>query len=289
MLLSGIKGPMERNIIQYVTITISIWVMVVGIYFFKFPNHFAFGGVTGFSTVIEALTGISAASFTLVVNTGLLVMGCVFLGRDVGVKTIYASMLVSLSLAFLERVYPMHAPLTSEPLLELVFAVFLPGLSSAVLFNIGTSSGGTDIIAMILKKYVSMDIGTALLLVDVTAAALALFVFGPTTGLFSILGLMAKSLVIDDVIENMNRCKCFSIICSEPGPICDFIIHELHRGATVYQAEGAYSHDKKTVILATMKRGQAVKLRNFIHRTEPDAFLLISNSSEIIGKGFLTN
>lgn len=289
MATKNIRNPIARKAAEYGLITFSIWIMVVGIYFFKFPNNFAFGGVTGFSTVIAKLTGCSAGDFTFFVNTALLVVGFVFLGTDVGVKTVYASMLMSVSLSLLERMYPLGAPLTHEPLLELIFAIFCPGLGSAVLFNIGASSGGTDIIAMILKKHTSMNIGTALLVVDLTSVVLAFFVFGPTTGLFSCLGLMAKSLVIDDVIENMNLCKCFNIVCDNPEPICDYIIKELNRSATVYKAEGAFSHQGKTIILATMKRGQAIKLRNYIRKIEPTAFILISNSSEIIGKGFLTN
>ena len=172
-------------------------------------------------------------------------------------------------------------------MLELVFAIFLPAVGSAILFNIGASSGGTDIIAMILKAHSSLNIGTALLCVDVASVLMSFFVFGPTTGLYSSLGLMAKSLVIDEAIENINLCKCFTIICDDPDPICEYIIHDLNRSATTYKAQGAFTHHNKTVILTTVKRGQAVWLRNYIRKKEPDAFILISNSSEIIGKGFL--
>ena len=167
--------------------------------------------------------------------------------------------------------------------------MFLPAVGSAILFNIGASSGGTDIIAMVLKKYTSFNIGTVLLFVDLFSVVMSFFIFGPTTGLFSSLGLMAKSLMIDDVIESMNQCKCFNIVCDRPDPICKYIIDELHRSATVYEAQGAFSHHTKTVIMTTMKRAQALKLRKYIRSVEPTAFILISNSSEIIGKGFLTN
>ena len=170
-----------------------------------------------------------------------------------------------------------------------MFAIFLPAVGTAILFNIGASSGGTDIIAMILKKYSSMNIGTVLMLVDIASVIASYFIFGVETGLFSTIGLAAKSLVIDDVIENINLCKCFNIICDDPKPICDFIINDLNRSATVYHAEGAFTHHDKTVIMTTMKRSQALKLRNYIKRVEPTAFMLISNSSEIIGKGFLAN
>lgn len=274
---------------EYGLITVSILAIVMGIYFFKFPNNFAFGGVTGFSTVISAVTRWSASQFTFIANMVLLVLGFLFVGKGFGVKTVYASLLMSVSLAFLENIYPMTAPLTEEPLLELMFAIFLPGVGSAVLFNMGASRGGTDILAMILKKYTSFHISTVLFLVDLLPVIMAFFVFGATVGLFSALGLMAKTLVIDGVIENINQCKCFNIVCDEPDPICDFIINELKRSATVYHAQGAFTHNKKTVIMATMKRSQAVRLRNYIRAVEPNAFILISNSSEIIGKGFLTN
>lgn len=289
MALSNIEDRRKKLFVEYSMITMSMIIMVIGVHFFKFPNHFSFGGVTGFSPVFSRLTGCSASSFTFVVNNLLLVLGFIFLGKDVGIKTVYATCIMSFGLSFLEKVCPMTAPMTNEPLLELVFAIFLPAVGSAVLFNIGASSGGTDIIAMILKAHSSMNIGTALLVVDLTSVALSFVVFGPTTGLFSSLGLLAKSLVIDGVIENINECKCFNIICDDPDPICEFIIRELHRGATVYEAKGAFSHHTKTIILTTMKRGQAMRLRSFIKEIEPSAFILISNSSEIIGKGFLTN
>lgn len=287
--MKEIKSDSLRNLAEYAVITASVLVMVVGIYYFKFPNNFSFGGVTGFATVISRMTGWSAGDFTFIVNMGLLVLGFLFLGKVSGIKTVYASVLMSVGIAVLERLNPVTLPLTQEPLLELMFAIFLPAIGSAVLFNIGASSGGTDIIAMILKKHTNLNIGTVLLFVDLTAVVMSFFVFGPTTGLFSSLGLAAKSLVIDGVIESINQCKCFNIVCDEPEPICEYIIDYLGRSATVYEAQGAFTHHKKTVIMTTMKRAQAVKLRNFIRRREPTAFILISNSSEIIGKGFLTN
>lgn len=286
--MKRIKNPWWRVTAEYGIITVSIWIMVIGIYFFKFPNHFAFGGVTGFSTLVSEISGWSAGDFTSVVNAALLILGFFFLGKEFGVKTVYASLLMSFSLSMLERICPLTGPLTNEPLLELMFAIFLPAAGTAILFHLGASSGGTDIIAMILKKHTSLNIGTVLMLVDIAAVAASFFIFGPETGLFSTIGLAAKSLVIDDVIENINLCKCFNIICDDPDPICDYIINGLHRSATVYHAQGAFSHHEKTVIMTTMKRSQALKLRNYIRQVEPTAFMLISNSSEIIGKGFLT-
>ena len=235
-IMKEIKNPFWHAVAEYGTITISIWIMVVGIYFFKFPNHFAFGGITGFSTVVSEMTQWSASDFTSIMNMALLVLGFIFLGRSFGLKTVYATVVMSVSLSVLERIYPMTHPLTTEPLLELIFAIFLPAIGTAILFNIGASSGGTDIIAMIMKKHTSMNIGTVLMLVDVASVLASFFIFDAETGLFSTIGLAAKSLVIDDVIENINLCKCFNIICDNPDPICDYIIHTLNRSATVYHA-----------------------------------------------------
>ena len=274
---------------EYGLITIATLIMVVGIYVFKFPNNFSFGGVSGMAVLLAKLTSITAGDWTFLLNMVLLVLGFFFLGRSFGIKTVYVSVLMSVALSGMEKLFPMAQPLTTQPVLELIFAIFLPSLSAAILFNIGASGGGTDILAMILKKYTSFNIGSALFVVDLLITVAACFVFDPTTGLFSFTGLMAKSLVIDGVIENINLCKCFHIICDDPDPICDFIIRELNRSATVYKAQGAFSHHSKTVIMTTMKRSQAVHLRNYIKKVEPTAFILISNSSEIIGKGFLSN
>ena len=280
------KGLFKEILKDYTILTAATLILVVGVYVFKFPNNFSFGGVTGIAVVLGKLGGLTPSSYTFIINMALLVLGFIFLGKDFGIKTVYVSVLTSVGLSLAEVWFPMSGPLTNEPVLELIFGIVLPALSAAILFNVGASSGGTDIVAMILKKYTSFNIGTALLLVDVAIAISSFFVFDAQTGLFSVTGLMAKSLVIDGVIENINLCKYFTIICEYPEPICDYITGELHRGATIYRAEGAYTHTEKTVILTAMKRSQAVQLRNFVRRTEPTAFITITNSSEIIGKGF---
>ncbi len=271
---------------EYFTLTISTLILVAGVYVFKFPNNFCFGGVTGIAVILGALGTYSPSTWTFIINVALLVLGFLFLGRSFGIKTVYVSLLTSLGLSAAEKLFPMDAPLTSQPVLELVFAIVLPAFSAAIFFNIGASGGGTDIVAMILQKYTSFNIGMALFIVDLFITFAACFIFDPQTGLFSFTGLMAKSLVIDGVIENINLCKYFTIVCDDPKPICDFIIHELHRSATVYKAEGAYQHRERTIVLTVMKRHQAVLLRNFVRRNQPTAFMAITNSSEIIGKGF---
>ncbi len=267
-------------------LTLATALLDIGVYFFKFPNNFSFGGVTGISIVLNRLIPISPSTYNLIINMVLLVVGFLFVGSEFGIRTVYVSVLSSLTLSLLEKVCPMSAPLTNEPVLELIFAIVLPALSAAILFNAGASGGGTDIVAMVLKKHTHMDIGKALFCVDLLITISACFVFDIQTGLFSFTGLMAKTLVIDDVIENINMCKYFTIVCEKPEEIVEYIHTTLNRGATLFKAEGSYEHGEKTVILTVMKRSQAVQLRLFIKKADPHAFMMITNSSEIIGKGF---
>ncbi len=280
------RSKVTQTLIEYSILTIATLILVVGVHVFKFPNNFSFGGVTGFAVILGQLGALSASTYTFIINMVLLVFGFIFLGKSFGIKTVYVSILTSVALSLADKWFPISQPVTNEPVLELIFATILPAVSSAILFNIGASSGGTDIVAMILKKYSSFNIGMALFIVDLFMVVSAFFVFDTQTGLFSFTGLMAKSLVIDGVIENINLCKYFTIVCDDPQPICDFIMKNLNRSATLYKAEGAYAHRPKTVILTVMKRSQAVQLRNFVRRHEPGAFITITNSSEIIGKGF---
>ena len=279
-------GKWKRTAEEYVILTVATFIMVVGIYVFNFPNNYSFGGVTGIAVVLGALVPATPGVITFVINMALLVLGFIFLGRGFGIKTVYVSVLMSAALRLAEIWFPMEHPLTSQPVLELLYAIALPAFSSAIFFNIGASGGGTDILAMILKKYTKLNIGAALFLVDLGIVLASCLVFDAQTGLFSMCGLLAKSLVVDSVIENINLCKYFTIICTDPEPICDFITNHLKRSATIYKAEGAYEHNQKTVIITIMKRSQAVELRNFIRENQPSAFIAITNSSEIIGKGF---
>lgn len=280
------KMSLRQTVSEYLLLTAATFILVTGVYLFKFPNNFSFGGVTGIAIVLSAVTPATPGIITFIINMALLLLGFIFLGKDAGIKTVYVSLLTSVGLSTAEVLFPMSRPLTSEPVLELIFAIVLPSFSAAIFFNIGASGGGTDILAMILKKHTRINIGTALFLVDLGIVAASCLVFDAQTGLCSLCGLLAKSLVVDGVIENINLCKCFTIICDNPTPICDYIMEHLKRSATIYRAEGAYQHNEKTVIITIMKRSQAVELRNFIRKTQPGAFIAITNSSEIIGKGF---
>lgn len=277
---------MKSKLKNFSLLTISTLIMAVGIYFFKFTNNFTFGGITGIAVLVAKFLPISASDFSFAVNILLLIIGWIVLGKSFAEKTTYSTILLSVSLSLLERIYPMSHPLTNEPLLELIFAILLPALGSAILFNIGASSGGTDVIAMILKKYTSVDIGKGLMISDLIFTLAGFLVFNVKTGLYSLFGLIMRSALIDNFIESFNRSKYFHVVTSNATCICDFIQNDLQRGATIVNATGAFTGDDKYIILTVLSPSQAVKLRNFIKEHDPKAFLLVSNTSEIIGKGF---
>lgn len=269
-------------------LTLGTFLVAAGVYFFKFPNQFNTGGVTGLAVILNAvIPAVSASTFASAINIAFLVLGFVALDRSFGVRTVYCSVLFSALLSGLEWLCPLSAPLTDQKTLELFFAVILPSLGSAILFNLQSSTGGTDILAMILKRFSSMDIGMALLYVDVLIAASTLYFVGMEAGLYSILGLVLKSVVVDSVIESLNRRKSFMAVTACPEEVCEFITHKLNRSATFWEAQGAYSHEAKWVVLAALSRAQAVALRVYLKSADPHAFILVTNSSEIFGKGFM--
>ena len=287
---SAIQPRILFEIKRYLLMTLGILIMAIGIYFFKFPNNFTTGGVTGLSLILGRVLSSSVLTpsrFVLILNVVLLLLGFLFLGGSFAFGTVYCSILLSVILNFMELLFPMNAPLTSQPLLELCYAVLLPAVGSAILFNLDASSGGTDIVAMIVRKYTSLNIGLALMVADALITVAALFVFGPSTGLYSILGLLSKSLMVDYVIDSLRMRKCCQIVTDNPEPILSYVTTKLHRGATIEEVSGAYTRKPKTMVITVLTRSQCILLRRYLHQTDPHCFLVITNSTEIIGRGFL--
>lgn len=275
-----------KNFKYFAQLTLATLIMACGIYFFKFTNSFNFGGVSGLAVLVSRTGIMSASNFNLCANIVLLIAGCFFLGKKFIATTAYCSILLSLTISFLDAFCHLDGPLTNDPLLELCFAIVMPAIGSAIMFNLGSSSGGMDIVATILKKYTSLNIGYALLISNLFITLGSFILFDITTALYSIVGLAVSSLVIDNVIESINLCKYFNVVCNDPKPICDYITKDLNRSATTCQGKGAFTGKDKYIIFTVMSRMEAVRLRNFIKHHEPTAFILISNTSEIVGNGF---
>ena len=285
------------NLKNWLFMNLGVLLMAVGIYFFKAPNGFATGGVSGVAIILANVFPVLTQSvYMMIINVLLLVVGLIVLGKECGILTIYCSLMLSLENWLFETLIPLSAPLTSYPLLELVYAVLLTGVGSAIIFKCRASSGGTDIVALVLKKYTSMNVGTALLCTDFLIAAMTFIRFGeqgisidPQTGLFSLLGLFAKVFVVDDIIDSINLCKSFTIITVKPDEINDYILKEIKHGVTVISAHGAYTGENKTVLMTVCRRSEAIRLRKKVYEIDPGAFMIITKTSEIMGKGFRDN
>lgn len=291
------RKTLKQKALYYTFLNIGILLMAVGIYFFKVPNNFATGGVSGISIILANIFPITTqATYMMIINILLLIVGMFILGKECGGLTIFCSLMLSFENTLFEMLIPLDAPLTSEPIMELVYAVLLTGVGSAIIFKCKASSGGTDIAALILKKYTSMNVGTALLCTDFLIAAATLFkfsegevTFAPETALYSLLGLFAKVFVVDDIIDSINLCKSFTIITTKPKEINEYIIKTIKHSATAYPAEGIYTGESRTVIMTVCRRSEAIKLRHFAESVDPHAFIIITKTSEIMGKGFRDN
>ncbi len=276
-----------KNLKQLFMMVLGVFSMAIGIYFFKIPNGFATGGISGIATVLGHIQPyLTASQLIPIMNIFMLIVGFIVLGKATGAKTVFCSLLLSLFTYLAEVLFPLSGPLTDQPFLELIYGVMLTAIGSAILFNCNASSGGTDIVALILKKYTRLDVGKSLLIADFVVAGSSFFAYGVKTGLFSMLGLFGKAFIVDGVIESLNECKSFLVTTEKYEEISDYIIREMHHSATLIDGEGAYSHNKKKVIVTSCKRIEAVRLKRKIKEIDAHAFIIVNSTNEIIGRGF---
>lgn len=277
---------MAKKLKEFAIINLGVLLLSIGVYFFKIPNGFSTGGVSGIGTILGKITKVSTANWIAIINVLLLMVGFIFLGKSTGAKTIYCSLMFSFLIWVLGICIPITSPISNQPYMELTYAILLTAVGSALMFFYDASSGGTDIVALILKKYTGLNVGKALLCVDFIIAASAFFVFDISTGLFSLLGLLAKAFAVDIVIDNLYACKYFVVITDNEEKISQYIIKTLHHGVTVTEAHGSFTGNDKVMIHTVCKRIEAIRLRKQIKELDPHSFVIITTSSEIIGRGF---
>ncbi len=271
----------------FITLNVGLFITALGIVAFKSPNHFAMGGTSGMSIILSTLfPTLPVSAFMWVINIILVVLGLIFLDRKTIGWTVYSSLALSAFTSLLEIAIHLSGPMTDDTLLELIFAVLLPAVGSGIIFNIGASTGGTDILAMILKKYSSLEIGKALMVVDAAIVAGAATLYGPRTGLYCVLGLFGKAFVVDTVIESVNQRKVCTVISRDPDTVLTYLVRNLHRTATIREERGGFTGKRETVLVSVLSRSEAKQLRVFLRDNDPDAFITIVSSSEIIGRGF---
>jgi len=281
------KPITKSDVSRFLLLNLGLLLTAAGIALFKAPNNFAFGGTSGISVLLTSFfPQLNVGGFMWIVNAVLVGLGFIFLGRGFAGWTIYSSFALSFFVTVIQAMFPMTHPITNDLMLEMLFAVLLPAIGSAIVFDTGASTGGTDIVAMILAKHTNLPIGKSLFLSDIMIVIIALFRFEPRTGLYCILGIVGKTFIVDGVIESFHIRKVCTIITANPKPVVDYILHDLNRSATLSKARGAYLNEEQDVIMACLTRSEAAKLRRFAREHDIKSFITIVNSSEIIGKGF---
>ena len=307
----------KRTALSWTFMFFGILMMSCSVYFFQTPNDFTMGGVAGIAIVLEGflkpfIPFLSQGVIMAIINVFLLILGLIILGKQCTIKTIICSLfytgfiwlfeyldVVGLINTAVGRVETIIDPetgaeitqafktLTDQRFMELVYAILLFGIGGALVFNSGSSSGGTDIIALILKKYTKLNVGFALMIIDFIVVCITFYTFKSIeSGLISLLGLFTKSFLLDGVIESIGKTKYITIITQQPELIADYILKDINHSFTMYDAEGGYSHQKKKVLVTVCKRNEAIKLKMKINKVDPTAFVIITDANEILGKGF---
>lgn len=271
---------------RYLMMSFAAILMAFGTHFFKYPNSFVIGGVEGMSIIASTFVPFTRPEITLFINVSLLIIAYFVLGKHFTLRTGYVAILNSLTALGLDYIFPIAGPLTSNKLLELIFTLLISAFGSAILFNLAASSGGTDIIAMIIKKYSSLEVGKALLCVDSVFTIASIWIFNVEIGLLSILGLLLKGIFVDVIIQSLNTDKLFIIITTKPDEVGKFIRGELNRSATVMNGVGLYKGIHRFVFLSVLSPKEAPLFKRYIKGVDPSAFITIINTSRIIGKGF---
>ena len=271
----------------FALLNLGLILTAIALVLFKTPNHLAFGGTTGFAILFNAaIPALPVSVYMWIMNAVLVALGVVFLDKKVVLWSAFASFALSAYTSLFEWLFPVSASITGDLWLDVCFAVLLPAVGSALVFDIGASTGGTDILAMILRKHTDIEIGKALFAVDVGVVLAAIGLFGARVGLYCVLALIGKTFVVDGFIESIRQRKVCQVICSRPRDVEEYIVKKLGRTATVTFGWGAYSGKRVTILTSVLSRREAMKLRLFVRATDPGAFITITSSSEIIGRGF---
>ena len=287
----------KASLKEFFLITVGALMAASGVIFFKAPNNFVTGGVSGVAIIIRAIfpNFASVGIMVMVLNVALLLLGFLFLGKKLGAKTVYCTLLFSVFNLLIDEFCPITQPITvseirphGDPTFEMLCGAALSSIGGAILFNNAASTGGTDILTMIVKKYTRFNISISMLCIEFAVAFASGFVktIGWSTAGYGIVTLLIQVIVINVVTENLNHKKQITIITTNPRPICQYINNELHRGATVVRGLGAYTGDVRYMIYTVVSARQAVEVKKRALEFDTNGFVIINNTTDIIGKGF---
>ncbi|MFD3155726.1 YitT family protein [Haloimpatiens sp. FM7330] len=276
----------KREIKEWVLITIGVLILAIATRAFLEPNHIAGGGVLGIAIVLHHYIPLSVGLLTWIMNIILFIIAFAVIGPQFGAKTIYASFSLAASIWILDRVLDPSWMVTNNLLLATIFGTLLSGVGMGIVFNQNSSTGGTDILAKIINKFVHMDIGKALLIVDFLVTVGAGCTFGLEVGMYSLLSVIINCTTIDTVINGLNMCKSIMVISCEKEKISEFIIEELERGCTIFDGKGGYSGQNTNILFTVLDRKQFVRLKKYIKQVDPRAFITVNDAREVLGEGF---
>ena len=256
-------------------LTAAMVIIAVSVYFFLIPSHASISSISGLAIVLSTLVPLSISMITFLLNMVLLVIGFFTCGKEFGGKTVYTSILLPVLLAILERLFPDNQSFTGSAELDVVCYIFLVSVGLSILFNRNASSGGLDIVAKIMNKYLHMEVGKAISLSGMCVALSSALVYDKKTVVLSVLGTYLNGMVLDHFIFGQNLKRRVCIITKKEEAVRRFIIHELHSGATIYEAIGAYNMEKRNEIITIVDKNEYQRLMSYINKEDPDAFITV--------------
>ena len=275
------KTDYKSILIEINILTIAIAIIAVAVYFFLVPSHTSISSMSGLGIVLSNFVPLPLSAITMILNVVLLIIGFFTCGREFGVKTVYTSVMLPLFLGLFEIIFPNFGSMTDSQELDVLCYILVVSVGLSILFNRNASSGGLDIVAKIMNKYLHMELGKAMSLSGMCVALSAALVYDKKTVVLSILGTYFNGIVLDHFIFDNNIKRRVCIITKKEEELRQFIIHDLHSGATIYEAIGAYNMEKRREIITIVDKGEYQKLMKFINQEDPKAFITVYNVSNM--------
>ena len=266
---------------ETVILTVAVAIIAAAVYFFLVPSHTSVSSISGLGIVLSNFVPLQLSAITMILNVVLLIIGFFTCGREFGVKTVYTSVMLPLFLGLFEIIFPNFGSMTDSQELDVLCYILVVSVGLSILFNRNASSGGLDIVAKIMNKYLHMELGKAMSLSGMCVALSAALVYDKKTVVLSILGTYFNGIVLDHFIFDHNIKRRVCIITKKEEKLRQFIIHDLHSGATIYEAIGAYNMEKRREIITIVDKGEYQKLMKFINQEDPKAFITVYNVSNM--------
>ena len=268
-------------LLEILILTAAVAIIAAAVYFFLVPSHTSVSSISGLGIVLSNFVPLPLSAITMILNVVLLIIGFFTCGREFGVKTVYTSIMLPVFLGLFEIFFPNFESFTNSQELDVICYILVVSVGLSILFDRNASSGGLDIVAKIMNKYLHMELGKAMSLSGMCVALSAALVYDKKTVVLSILGTYFNGIVLDHFIFDHNIKRRVCIITPKEKELREFIIHELHSGATIYEAYGAYDMQKHNEIITIVDKNEYQKLMNFINKLDPKAFITVYNVSDM--------